>query len=485
MTTVGLPATEIAALVRSGEVSPRAVVAEHLARITALDPALGAFRHVRTEGALAEADALGRRRDLADLPLAGVPVAVKDNVPVAGEALRDGSAATSSHPQPTDHEVVRRLRSAGAVVVGLTAVPELCVFGATDSVFGLTRNPWDPARSPGGSSGGSAAAVAAGLVPVAHGNDGMGSVRIPAACCGLVGLKPGYGTVPAGIGNGDWYGLAENGVLATTVADAAAMFAVLAGSPAAGIDATLVAGRCLTVALSLRPPVLGARLDPAWAAAAHDTATALSQAGDEVRDQDPPYALSVALDAFAHWTAGTAADAEGLAGLERRVRVHAGLGRVAERTGLRRPDARARWRARLEESLRGVDLVLTPALASGPLRAVRWSDRSWLANVVADSRYAPYAAPWNLAGWPALVVPAGVGPDGLPLAVQLVGRPGNERMLPRRRVGIRRRRRPRHSPATPQTARVRPGHCARRVSTAGLLAEAQHGRGGRCSPAGS
>ena len=127
--------------------------------------------------------------------------------------------------------MVRRLRGAGAVVVGITRVPELCVYGTTDSTYGITHNPWDLDRSPGGSSGGSAAAVASGTVPVAHGNDGMGSIRIPSACCGLVGIKPGLGVVPADLGDGSWFGMAENGPLATTVDDAALMLSVLASRP--------------------------------------------------------------------------------------------------------------------------------------------------------------------------------------------------------------------------------------------------------------
>jgi amidase len=142
-----------------------------------------------------------------------------------------GSTASDPQPQPADHEVVRRLRAAGAVVVGLTRVPELCVFGATDSKFGLTRNPWNRSRTPGGSSGGSAAAVAAGMVAVAHGNDGMGSIRIPAACCGLVGFKPGRGVVPSELGDGSWFDMAENGPLATSVDDCALLLSVMAGRP--------------------------------------------------------------------------------------------------------------------------------------------------------------------------------------------------------------------------------------------------------------
>ncbi len=174
---------EAADAVRRGDLTAVAAVEAALDRIADRDVAIGAFQVVRAERALAEAARIDADPDRAELPLAGVPIAVKDNVPVAGEPMRIGSAATDPTPQTSEHEVVRRLRAAGAVVVGLTRVPELSVFGATDSVFGLTHNPWDLARTPGGSSGGSAAGVAAGMVPVAHGNDGMGpsASRLPAA----------------------------------------------------------------------------------------------------------------------------------------------------------------------------------------------------------------------------------------------------------------------------------------------------------------
>jgi amidase len=138
---------------------------------------------VRGQRALDEADAVDGLKDRSGLPLAGVPIAVKDNVPVAGEPMRVGTEASDPSPQSADHPVVSRLRAAGAVVVGVTRMPELGVYGVTDSVFGVTRNPWDLERSAGGSSSVSAAAVASGMVPAAHGNDGLGSIRIPAACC--------------------------------------------------------------------------------------------------------------------------------------------------------------------------------------------------------------------------------------------------------------------------------------------------------------
>lgn len=423
-------AAETVDAVRAGRTTARAAVQAALDRIAAVDRALGAYQLVRADRALAEADEIDRRADRAELPLAGLPVAVKDNVAVAGEPLRDGSAGTDDAPQAQDHEVVRRLRAAGAVVVGTTRVPELCVFGATDSVFGLTRNPWDLARTPGGSSGGSAAAVAAGTVAVAHGNDGMGSIRIPAACCGLVGFKPGLGVVPAQIGSGSWFDMAENGPLATTVADAALVLSVLAGRPElAGVRPP---SGSLRVAVSVRSPLTGVSVDAAYATAARSTADALASAGHSVRREDPPYTMSMGAAAALRWTAGTARDLAELPHpqrAERRVARHAAIGRWVEGRGWLGDAGRNRWRSAAQAWFTGRDVLLTPALAQPPIPAHRWGQRGWLANVVANSRYAPFAAPWNLAGFPAMVVPAGLHPRGTPLAVQLVAPPGAEGLL--------------------------------------------------------
>src|SRR5436190_23034651 len=230
-TWVGATARDIARAVRRGDASATQVVADHLDYIQAQDEALGAFRTVRAAAAITEAEAVDEQEDLANLPLAGVPVAVKENTAVAGLPTWYGSAGARAGVAEADHEVVRRLRGAGAVVVGTTRMPELGLWALTDDDSAITRNPWRTDRTPGGSSGGAAAAVAAGLVPIAHGNDGLGSVRIPAACCGLVGIKPGRGVVPAGIGANDWFGLAEHGILATTVADAALLLSVFADRP--------------------------------------------------------------------------------------------------------------------------------------------------------------------------------------------------------------------------------------------------------------
>src|SRR5690606_6262338 len=325
----GRTAVEIATAVREKRVTPREVVADHLARIERLDGRVGAFRVVRAQAALAEADEVAARGDLAELPLAGVPVAVKDNLAVRGESVRNGSAATPDTPAERDHETVARLRAAGAVVVGLTNVPELCVFGTTEGVHGTARNPWDPGRSAGGSSGGSAAAVAAGMVPLALGNDGMGSLRIPAANCGLVTGKPGQGVIPAGISEGDWFGMSENGPLATTVEDARLMFTVLAGQEPARPEEP--AAR--RIAVSLRSPLAGVAVSRPYAAAAREAAEVLMKAGHQVRRADPPYPASLGVTALAHWTAGAAVDARGLDRrfLTRRTRVHAAIGRRCER----------------------------------------------------------------------------------------------------------------------------------------------------------
>ncbi|CAM5299466.1 putative amidase AmiB2 [Streptomyces spiroverticillatus] len=439
-------AAEIAAAVREKRLTPREAVAASLARIEALDARVGAFRFVRTARALAEADALLDRSDLDRLPLAGVPVAVKDNLPVRGESTRIGSAATSPAPAEADHETVARLRAAGAIVVGLTHVPELCVFGTTDGVHGTSRNPWDLSRTAGGSSGGSAAAVAAGMVPIALGNDGMGSLRIPAANCGVITLKPGYGRVPAGIGDGDWYGMSENGPLATTTEDARLMFAVLAGDtvlreesttadeprPAVLPVADLLHTTGLSLAASTRSPLAGIPITRPYADAVRAAVRLLVDSGHTVTHADPPYPLSLSTTVLARWTGGTAKDAAGLdpSRLAPRTRRHAAAGRLFARTPLLRTDHRETLRKRLTPFFEEYDVLLMPALARRAPEAAPWHERGWLRNVLVNTAYAPTTPPWNLAGWPALTLPLGTLPGTpAPCAVQLVTLPGGEEKL--------------------------------------------------------
>ena len=428
-------AAGIAEDVRAGRRTAVDAVTESLARIREYDDDVSAFQVVRRERALAEAADVDARADRATLPLAGVPVAIKDNVPVAGEPMRVGSAATDDAPQREDHPVVARIRAAGGVVVGLTRVPELCVFGATDSVHGITRNPWDLARTPGGSSGGSAAAVAAGMVPVAHGNDGMGSVRIPAACCGLVGIKPGLGVVPAHLGATDWFGMSENGALATTAEDAALLLSVMADDPSLAQVAPL--DERLHAAVSFRAPVAGVAVDPAWAAAADRLGSMLRGDGHDVQFAEPVSATDAAGNAAAiaglvRWFAGTAADADALDSgrLEPRVRRHAMLGRLVRRTPLMDERLRESWIRHADEFLREYDVLITPALAQPPIHARRWFSGGWSSTMLANIRYAPFAAPWNVAGMPAIVIPMGVHPQaGTPVAAQVVARRGREALL--------------------------------------------------------
>jgi amidase len=430
-TWVGATAKQIARAVRRGDASASEVVSDHLAHITARGAVVRAFRLLRGGEALAEADAVDAQEELVNLPLAGVPVAVKENTAIAGLPTWNGSAHARTAVAAEDHEVVRRLRGAGAVVVGTTRAPELCIWPFTDDPDAVTRNPWRTDRTPGGSSGGAGAAVASGMVPMAHGNDGLGSVRIPAAACGLVGVKPGRGVVPAGLGANDWYGLVEHGLLTTTVADAAVGLAVLAG----WAPPQLSPPERLRVAVSSRSPIVGVSADaPARAAVASATKLLLG-AGHDAIDRSPTYPTRLGYRTIATWCAAVYDDAVAN-GLDRRelqprTRRHMEIGRWASRHGFVQAEHRARWRTDCEAWFadHNVDMLLTPALATSPPPAEEYHTKSWAANMLASIRFAPYTGPWNVAGFPAMVVPMGVRPDGLPVAVQLVGPPGSELRL--------------------------------------------------------
>jgi amidase len=422
-------AVAIAHAVRSGTTTAVETTRAALERIEAASPELGAFQVVRSEAALAEAAAIDARDDRASLPLAGVPIAIKDNIPVTGEPMRDGSAATSSELQSEDHPVVARLRAAGAIVVGITSVPELCVFGATDSVFGISRNPWNTARTPGGSSGGSAVAVASGQVPIAHGNDGMGSIRIPAANCGLFGIKPGPGLVPQDIGADSWLGMSENGPLATTVADAALMLSVMAGRPELASPSEPT--QPLRIAMGVGEPSFLVRTDPEFTRGLRETAEALRAAGHSVTEVSVPYPANP-LPLLVRWFVGTENDAAGLdrSELEPRTRAHARLGAVSRRLGLVGPKPVQRIRKKIVRLFDDYDVLITPTLATPGLPAVEWHEKGWWANIAANIRYAPYPSLWNLLGWPAASIPAGWHATAqVPLAVQLVAAHQGERLL--------------------------------------------------------
>ncbi len=435
-----------AELIAAGEVSSRELVEVYLERIARLDTKLNAFRVVLAERVLMEADQADARRAAgAERPLLGVPIAVKDDIDVAGEMTAYGTNATDGRAS-ADAEVVRRLREAGAVIVGKTNVPELTLWPFTETnTFGATRNPWDLQRAPGGSSGGSAAAVAAGLVGAALGSDGAGSIRIPAAWCGLFGLKPQRGRVSMAPRARGWYGLSVNGVLARSVADTALFHDVASGAIDTDDDsaptpevsfaqAAATPPSHLRIAYSTKVPFgVVSRLDEDARRALEDTVALLRSLGHDVAEHDPDYGLDTIPAVLVRYLRGAHQDAEALAHperMERRTRAIARLGGLIPKGLLERAlAAEAALAARLNRVLESHDVLITPATASMPPRIGQLQGHGaiWTLNTVAGM--VPYNGVWNVTGQPAASVPTGFGADGLPRAVQLVGRPSDEATL--------------------------------------------------------
>jgi amidase len=423
-----------AALVRAGELSSAELTAGLLERIQALDPGLGAFRTVLAERALAEAAARdGQTGDRG--PLHGVPVAVKDENDVAGEVTTYGGSAQVT-PASADSEVVRRLRAAGAVIIGKTRMSEFGQWPFTESVtYGITRNPWDPARTPGGSSGGSAVVVATGMTAAAVSGDGGGSIRIPAAWCGLYGLKPQRGRVSAAPYDALWGTLGTIGPLTRSVADTALFYDVVRGTvssdrwradePAASYLSVLDQPvRRLRIGVTARTTTPGVRVDPEQRRVLDETAALLSEAGHDVAElpgrlPDPTAAF---VPQFFGSVRDEAARVEHPSRLERRTRQTLALARAY-------PPALVRWAERRGEALAArvdalferYDLLLTPTVPMLPPNA---GVLDGLGSVRAGLRSTPaiaFTAIWNVAGNPAAALPAGFTSDGLPLSVQLIG----------------------------------------------------------------
>jgi amidase len=437
--------TELASLLADGELSSADLTRACLARIDAVDGGLRAFSNVRREHALAEARTRDeeRARGEAAGPLHGVPVAVKEELHVAGEVTTFGTRA-NRRPAPADSLVVRRLREAGAVVIGKTAMPEFGQWPFTESTTaGVTRNPWDPTRSPGGSSGGTAVAVAAGMAPVGLGGDGGGSIRIPAACCGLFGLKPQRGRVTSAPEPHLWYALGTCGPLTRSVRDSALVYDVIRGSVGADrfrakepsgsfAEAVRTPVRRLRVGWSTTPVTVGVRPDAENVAAVVATAELLASLGHEVEEVDPGYPDPTA--AFVpQFFGGTRAGA-GLVDhpelLERRTRQTLRLGAWTRPAVIERA-IRLGERVALKANrvFADHDVLLTPVIAPRPPLV---GALDGLGTVGASLRSLPmiaYTALWNVTGNPAASVPAGIASDGLPLAVQLVGRSDDEPTL--------------------------------------------------------
>ena len=434
-----------AEMVRSGEVSPKELVQLCLDRIARFDSELNCFRKVFAEKAMLEAEqAEARVKAGEERPLLGVPVAIKDEIDVAGEVNTHGTDAFSE-PAKADSEVVRRLREAGAIIVGLTLLPEMAICGFTESAtYGVTRNPWNPQRTPGGSSGGSGAAVAAGLVSIASAGDGAGSIRIPAASCGLFGLKPSRGRVSLAPNVEGWRGLAVEGCLSRSVLDTALWLDVVSGGSQEAeapppperpfVEAAKSSPGKLRVACStlapraLMPPTVS---DEAKQAVT-DGAELLRSLGHEVSQRDPDWG-SIGDTISARFLKGVSETVEEVPHperLESRTRGFGRLGRILpewlyRQAMARRPAEQARVNAIFDSA----DVLVMPVMGGTALPVRRWEGRGALQTVLGMSRFYPYCVPWNHLGNPAMAVPAGLSAEGMPLSIQVIGRPGEEATL--------------------------------------------------------
>jgi amidase len=420
-------------LIAGGELSSRELVELFLARIARHDPSLNAYRVVLAERALAEADqADGRRRAGDRRPLLGVPVAIKDDCDVAGEVTAFGTDAVDDRARD-DAEIVRRLRAAGAVVLGKTHVPELTITPFTESpTYGITRNPWDLQRTSGGSSGGSATAVAAGLASAALGSDGAGSIRIPAACCGLFGLKPQRGRIPSGR---EWRGMAIWGPITRTVEDWARFADAIKDGGLSFTGALAAPRRRLRIAVSTGvPPGSPAKPDAEQLGGVAATATALRELGHEVAERELDWGPVLGLRALVRYLKGIADRGRGLPypeRLGRRARAYVRMGAaIPERVVVAAERAGEEDAARLGAVFReGFDAVLTPVFTRRPPRVREYDGRSAVWTLAGSVRLVPHLAPFNHTGQPAAAVPAGFTPDGFPLGVQLVGPENGEPVL--------------------------------------------------------
>ncbi len=433
-------ATETARAIRDRALSPVEVVENSLARIDEVNPKLNAFCFVYADEALARAraaeDAVMKGADLG--PLHGVPVAIKDLTPTRGKRTTMGSRVYEHWVPERDAVVVEKLLAAGAILIGKTTTPEFAYSSFTESpLWGVTRNPWDPNRSPGGSSGGAGVAVATGCVPLAEGSDMGGSVRIPAALCGVVGLKPSFGRIPFEILPSQFDSLSHFGPLARSVDDAALFLAVTQGPDERDIQ-TL--SPPLDIALPLAGDLKGRRLafsldlgyyalDDDVAANTRAAVEALRDAGAEIEEVALPWTREISDAWLAHWGVylatffGQHLD-------EWRDRMDPGVvalmeaGLAMDAVSFKRLEfVRTRqWRT-LAPILERCDALLCPTMAL-PAQPVD-ADDSAFGHSDADGRYCGYDMTdlFNFVSQcPALTVPSGFTRDGLPTGLQIVGR---------------------------------------------------------------
>ncbi|MGK5557338.1 amidase [Actinomadura kijaniata] len=437
-------AVALAGLLREGAVTPDEVAGLARRAVERVNPHLNALSQPLFDAPL-DHDPHG--------PFAGVPFLLKDSHPVAkGVRFSVGSRYFADVTADRDAEITERFRAAGFAALGVTTVPEMAISFATESVrYGTTNNPWDPARGVGGSSGGAAALVAAGAVPVAHGNDGAGSIRIPAACCGVVGLKPTRGRTPVGPGASEaLFGLAIDFVLARTLRDVAHTLDAVQGAgrhdkhrvPAGPVPYRELLARDaprLRVAV-LTTPWNGAPVDPEVAAVVDRVAGILDGLGHDVGAPPPAVDPEAVLEAYAVLTtvgiAGVFGEDEKV-GDDRLEQVTLAILEEARALNAHRAargfQAADRVAAGLRDHFAEVDLLVTPTLARPPAPhgtldydRPGHTARSWLASIF---EYGPFTAPFNLGGQPAISLPLGQSAAGLPVGVQLVAAEGREDLL--------------------------------------------------------
>ncbi len=427
-------AAQQARLLSDGTTTAPALLELYLGRIARLDPDLRSYRVVLADSARDQASAAQVRLDAGErLPLLGVPIAIKDDVDVAGEVTTYGSAAHGP-ARTADAEVVRRLREAGAIIVGKTAVPEMMLWSFTETVaFGATRNPWNTDYTPGGSSGGSGAAVAAGLASMALGSDGMGSIRIPSTWCGLFGIKPQRDRVPLTPHDDAWNGLSVNGPMARTVEDAALFLDVTSDESGFVAAATREPGR-LRIALSTKvPPLLTARVGKAQRSAIDEAGALLRELGHQVVERDPDYPAQALVHALSRYSRGAYDDVQTLPlpeRLERRTRSFARIGGLISDQRMNRiRAAESEVAERIQSIYDDVDVLITPGTAIGPSRVGAYQRRGAISTLALCAQRVPFQALFNVTGQPAAVVPWGFDGDGVPTSIQLVGRPFDEATL--------------------------------------------------------
>ncbi|WP_099037878.1 amidase [Mycobacterium neglectum] len=427
-------AAQQARMLADGTITAPALLDVYLNRIARLDPELRSYRVVLADSAREQAVAAQARLDAGErVPLLGVPIAIKDDVDIAGETTTYGTAAHGP-ARTADAEVIARLREAGAVFVGKTAVPEMTLWSFAETVaFGATRNPWNTDYTPGGSSAGSAASVAAGLASMALGSDGMGSIRIPSTWCGLFGIKPQRDRVPLAPHDDAWNGLTVNGPIARTVEDAA-LFLDVTSDESGFVAAAAKEPGMLRIAVSTKVPLgVVTRVGAQQRAAVEESAALLRDLGHQVVLRDPDYPSTAIAHALSRYFRGAYDDVQTLPHperLEARTREFARIGGlVSDERMIRIRAAERELAERVQSIYDDVDVVLTPGTALGPSRIGAYQRRGAVSTLTLVAARVPFQAVFNATGQPAAVVPWGLDGNGVPTAIQLVGRPFDEATL--------------------------------------------------------